>query len=339
MKKTRKGKRLHLVALILGVYAVFLGFGLVLVGLDNMGEVVGTIRLLLGLGMVGFGLFGIWDGVRDIIRPPEKRELKSPTQYILTGVSGNRTSNVTVEEIRNEMEKLREGERDSFHLQILTSRDVPKWGALKQISCVMQPSLTLLAFFQTPEGGWKLCSRDMDMETAADWFRQLLEDSPGFSGWDDSWETLEEVPGETQETEDPENQEFRAQVLKNQAGVYTVWHRRLIIVGNAWHNEHKFFTARDVELAAQGVFEGKYQYAVLEWGSSSFDLRPGQENQLQVIWCTNIWGDNARRFFRKEGTVNQVKFWLIQYLNEGHMNEYWDEIDVPAKKKERKHHG
>lgn len=335
MKKTRNGKRLHLVALILGIYGVFLGFGLVLAGLDDVGGAIGSIRLLVGLGMVGFGLFGIWDGVRDIIRPPAKHELKSPTLYILTGVSGNRTSNVTAEGLREELEKLREGERDSFHLQLLTPQSVSKLGTLKQISCTAQSSLTLLAFFQTPEGGWKVCTRVMGPEAAADWFRQLLEDSSEFSGWDDSWETQEAAPAGEQEDGDPEDTEdthYQTRILRDQAGVYAVWHQRLVIVGNAWRNEHKFFTGRDVELAAQGVFEGKYQYARLEWGSLSFNLIPGSEDQLQVILCTNIRSDKARRFFQKEGTVTQVKFWLIQYLNEGYLDKYWNEIADPAKK-------
>ena len=332
MKKKRNGKRLHLIALILGIYGAFLGFGLVLAGLDDVGEAVGTIRLLLGLVMVGFGLFGIWDGVRDVIRPPVKHELKSPTQYILTDISGNRTSNVTVEMLQSEMGKLREGEQDSFHLQLFTPQSVPKWGLLKQISCTAQPSLTLLAFFQTQEGGWKVCIRVMDMETAVDWFRQLLADPSVPSGWDDSWEVQEAATEETQNAGNSDDQEFCPRILKNQAGVYTAWHQRLIIVGNAWRNKHKFFTARDVELAAQGFFEGKFQYARLEWDSSSFDLIPGLEDTLQVIWCTNSWSDKARRFFRKVGTVNQVKFWLIQHLNEGVMDEYWDEINAPAKK-------
>ena len=29
--------------------------------------------------------------------------------------------------------------------------------------------------------------------------------------------------------------------------------------------------------------------------------------------------EKSRRYFRKAGTVTQVKFWLIQYLNEGYM--------------------
>ena len=111
MKRTqnKNKKRLHLVALLVGIYAVVLGFGLVLAEFDHVGEAIGSIRLLFGLGMTGFGLFGIWDGVRDIIRSPVKHEHKLPTQYILTDVSGNRTSNVTVEVIRDEMGKLREG--------------------------------------------------------------------------------------------------------------------------------------------------------------------------------------------------------------------------------------
>lgn len=330
MKKTRNRKRLHLVALLVGIYAIFLGFGLVLAELEHMGEAIGSIRLLFGLGMTGFGLFGVWDGVRDIIRPPAEHELKSPTRYILTDVSGNRTSNVTAEMIRDEVGKLRAEEGNSFHLQLLTHLDIPEWGALKQISCTAQPSLTLLAFFQTPEGGWKLRARTMDPEAAADWFRKLLEDS--FSGWDDGWETLEEVPEKTREIGDPEDQEFGDRVLRDQAGVYTVWHRRLIIVGNAWHNELKFFTVRDVELAAQGVLEGKYQYVTLEWGPSSFSLIPGQGERLQVIWCTNVWSDKVRRFFRKEGTAFQVSSWLVQYMNEGTMSEAWDETTAPAER-------
>ena len=215
MKKTRNRKRLHLAALILGAYAVCLGFGLVLAGLEDLRGAVGPIRLLLGLGMMGFGLFGVWDGLRDKLHPQEKHPLKSPTQYILTDNSGNRTSNITAERIREELEKLREGERDSFHLQLLTPLEIPEWGELKQISCTVQTTLTLLAFFQTADSGWRIRTKAMDLEEIAGWFRSLLEESLPLSGWNDGWETLEEISGDPQETEDSENQEFRTQVLRN----------------------------------------------------------------------------------------------------------------------------
>ena len=336
MKETKNRKRLHLIALVLGAYAVFLGFGLILAGLEDLQGAVGPIRILLGLGMMGFGFYGVWDGIRDKIRPQKKSILKSPTQYILTDNSGNRTSNVTADGIREELGKLREGERDSFHIQLLTPLEIPEWGELKQISCTAQTTLTLLAFFQTADGGWRLRTRAMDFEAMAKWFRSWLEESLALSDWNENWEALEEIPAAQQETDDPENQDFRTRVLRNQVGAYTVWHRQLTIVGEAWRNEHRFFTAHDVELAVQGVYEGTYQYAILEWGSSSFDLLPDQEEPLQVIWCTNIRDEKSRRYFRKAGTVTQVKFWLIQYLNEGYMDEYWDDITALAGGKERK---
>ncbi len=333
MKKTKNRKRLHLAALILGVYAVFLGFGLVLAGLEDLRGAAGPIRLALGAGMMAFGLFGVWDGLRDKLRPREKPVQTSPTQYVLADDAGNRTSNVTAERIREELGKLREG--DGLHLQLLTPLEIPEWGELQQISCRVRPTLTLLAFFRTAEGGWRLRARAMDFEAAAGWFRRLLEESLDSSGWNDGWETLEGIPGDPRDAGDPEKQEFKTRVLRNRAGNLTAWHQKLVIVGEAWRNEHRFFTARDVELAAQGVYEGKYQYAALEWGSSSFDLLPDREEQLQVIWCTNIRDENARRYFRKTGTAAQAAFWLLQYLNEGQMDEYWEDVTALAGRKGR----
>ena len=64
MRKTnnRNGRRLHLVPLVLGVYGALLGFGLVLAGLGDLNGVVGPIRLLLGLAMIGFSVSGTVSG-------------------------------------------------------------------------------------------------------------------------------------------------------------------------------------------------------------------------------------------------------------------------------------
>lgn len=339
MRKTnsRNGHRLHLVPLVLGAYGAFLGYGLVLAGIENLSGAVGPIRLLLGLAMIGFGLFGIWDGIRDVIRPQVKPKPSPPAQYVLTDGSGSRTSNVTAELIREEIGKLGEGERDSFHLQLLTPLEIPDWGNLKQVTCTAQTSLTLLAFLQTADGGWRLRTCVMPLEVAADWFRQLLEGASGFPGLD-GWESLEEIPGETQETGKPEGQEYRARVLCSQTGTYTVWHQLLVVFGESWHDEHKFFSVRDVELVIEGIHEGKYQKAVLEWGTQAVDLFPGVENDLVVIWCTNNAWKGDTRFLTKTGTVTQVKFWMAGYLDCGFFEQQsgWTDITDQIEKARRK---
>lgn len=59
-KHNRTRKRLRLTPLILGSYAVFLGFGLVMIGLAEMKEWIGIVRLYIGIVMAGFGLLGMW---------------------------------------------------------------------------------------------------------------------------------------------------------------------------------------------------------------------------------------------------------------------------------------
>ncbi len=114
-KKNRTGKRLRFVPLILGGYGAFLGLGLVAIGLAEIKEGIGIIRLLIGLGMAGFGFLGIWDGVRDLVKP-DKRQKQAPiSQFILTDTSGNRASNVTVEVLQKQLESLMESDKGSVH--------------------------------------------------------------------------------------------------------------------------------------------------------------------------------------------------------------------------------
>ena len=95
-KKNRTGKRLRLTPLILGGYAAFLGFGLAAIGLSEMKDGIGIVRLLIGLGMAGFGLLGIWDGVRDLMGPDKKHKQAPAIQIILTDHSGNNKSIIHV---------------------------------------------------------------------------------------------------------------------------------------------------------------------------------------------------------------------------------------------------
>ena len=121
------------------------------------------------------------------------------------------------------------------------------------------------------------------------------------------------------------------------------WRQLLVIFGESWHDEHTFFSARDVELAIDGIHEGTYTKVFLEWGTWAIDLFPGVQNDLMVIRCTNNTGKGDTRFLAKEGTATQVKFWLVNYLNSGVFEEMsgWaditDQIEKASRKDKKKH--
>lgn len=116
------------------------------------------------------------------------------------------------------------------------------------------------------------------------------------------------------------------------------WRQLLVIFGESWHDEHTFFSVRDVELAIDGIHEGTYTKVFLEWGTQAFDIFPGVQNDLMVIWCTNNTGKGNTRFLAKEGTVAQVKFWLVNDLNSGVFEERngWTDITGQIEKANRK---
>ena len=394
MKKNNKtGKRLRLTPLILGGYAAFLGFGLIVIGLAEMKEVSGIVRLLFGIGMAGFGLLGIWDGVRDLVRPDKKKEQASDSQFILTDTSGNRTSNVTAEVLQKQMESLMGSDKGGvFKLELLPPFAIQEIGNISQIFCMYYEAFRLTAFLEVSEGGYESYHKSAELDEAKDWFEKLLTGSAALSGWekiengyddedesgeeeDTEWEENGISPGEAEDSpedtdgeSDPiadfdkpgslinteeavegkskvDSQEteehiksFWQQLQREQKGQMRNWRQLLVIFGESWHDEHTFFSARDVELAIDGIHEGTYTKVFLEWGTRAIDLFPGVQNDLMVIWCTNNTGKGDTRFLAKEGTVTQVKFWLVNYLNSGVFEEMsgWTDITDQIEKANRK---
>ena len=398
-KNNRTGKRLRLTPLILGGYGAFLGFGLIVIGLAEMKEGIGIVRLLIGLGMAGFGLLGIWDGVRDLVRPDKKPEQASVSQFILTDIFGNRTSNVTVEILQKQLESLMESEKGGvFKLQILPPFPVQEIGNISQIFCIFHEVFRLTLFLEESKGGYESYHKSAEFDEAKEWFEKLLTGSADLSEWkkiengydeeeessgeeDAGWEEDSICPGETDDSLEDTNEaaepaadsdkpdslinteeaaagkseadtrqteehikSFWQQLQREQKGQMRNWRQLLVIFGESWHDEHTFFSVRDVELAIDGIHEGKYTKVVLEWGTQALDFFPGVQNDLMVIWCTNNTGKGNTRFLAKEGTVAQVKFWLVHYLDQGFFEEMSSWADVTdqvekANRKGKKKHG
>jgi hypothetical protein len=368
-KNNNTGKRLRLIPLILGVYAAFLGFGLIVIGLAEMKEGIGIVRLLIGIGMAGFGLLGIWDGVRDLVGPDKKPEQASASQFILTDISGNRSSNVTVETLQKQMESLMGSDNGGiFKLQILPPFAVQETGNISQIFCMYHQLFGLTVFLDEPKGGYESYHKSAEFDEAKDWFEKLLTGSADLTGWkkiengydeeediseeeDIEWEesstsdsmiNTEEAGVGKSEADTRQTEEyiksFWQQLQREQKGQMRNWRQLLVIFGESWHDEHTFFSARDVELAIDGIHEGTYTKVFLEWGTWAIDLFPGVQNDLMVIWCTNNTGKGDTRFLAKEGTATQVKFWLVNYLNSGVFEEMngWTDITGQIEKANRK---
>ena len=392
-KNNRTGKRLRLTPLILGGYAAFLGFGLIVIGLAEMKEGIGIVRLLIGLGMAGFGLLGIWDGVRDLVRPDKRPEQAPVSQFILTDTSGNRTSNVTVEILQKQLESLMESEKGGvFKLQILPPFPVQEIGNISQIFCIFHEVFRLTLFLEESKGGYESYHKSAEFDEAKEWFEKLLTGSADLSEWkkiengydeeeessgeeDAGWEEDSICPGETDDSLEDTNEaaepaadsdkpdslinteeaaagkseadtrqteehikSFWQQLQREQKGQMRNWRQLLVIFGESWHDEHTFFSVRDVELAIDGIHEGTYTKVFLEWGTQAFDIFPGVQNDLMVIWCTNNTGKGNTRFLAKEGTVAQVKFWLVNDLNSGVFEERngWTDITGQIEKANRK---
>ncbi|MCI8528830.1 MAG: hypothetical protein HFH82_06720 [Lachnospiraceae bacterium] len=356
-KHCKSGKRLRLIPLILGVYGAFLGFGLVAIGLAELKEGIGIVRLLMGIGMAGFGLLGVWDGVRDLVRPNKKTQPGAVSQFILTDTSGKRSSLVTSEALREQMRILVESEEHkSFDIKIVPHLSAGEYGLLNQILCIYYDTVILAAFLEMPNAEYKIYRKRTEPDLALKWLQQLLAGSLDFS----EWESVERKAGQEEETEG-QNEEYGSwgevapstdeaeaqresvesfwqQLLSDQSVQLNYWHRLLVIFGESWHNEHKFFSVRDVELAIEGIHEGKYQKVFLEWGMKAFDLFPGIQDEVMVIWCTNNTGKGDVRFLAKEGTVTQVKFWLVSYLEHGFLEEMsgWTDITAQIEKEKGK---
>ncbi len=392
-KKNRTGKRLRLTPLILGGYGAFLGFGLIVIGLAEMKEGIGIVRLLIGLGMAGFGLLGIWDGVRDLVRPDKRPEQAPVSQFILTDTSGNRTSNVTVEILQKQLESLMESEKGGvFKLQILPPFPIQEIGNISQIFCIFHEVFWLTLFLEESKGGYESYHKSAEFDEAKEWFEKLLTGSADLSGWkkiengydeeeessgeeDAGWEENSICPGETDDSLEDTNEaaepaadsdkpdslinteeaaagkseadtrqteehikSFWQQLQREQKGQMRNWRQILLIFGESWHDEHTFFSVRDVELAIDGIHEGTYTKVFLEWGTQAFDIFPGVQNDLMVIWCTNNTGKGNTRFLAKEGTVAQVKFWLVNDLSSGVFEERngWTDITGQIEKANRK---
>ncbi len=282
-------RRLHLIPLLLGIYATLLGLSLTAMGLAELGKGIGIFRLLLGLGMAGFGLFGIWDGIRDLLKPEKTSEKPWFQQEKPASMksSGQAETPLLNPDKQPEIEPLESSESDLYKMETHSLEtckpEMYKPETYKQETTLAEEEENTLA-------------------------QKVTND----------WQEVFSHP--------------------NESPAYG--HPLLVIFKESWREEHKFFSIRDVELTVEGIQKGTYQKAVLEWGTQAFELFPGVQSDLLVVWCLYFIEQKDTRFFTREGTVTQVTFWLNQALSDSALKETpaleemagWSDITSQVKK-------
>lgn len=310
MKKERRKreKKIHLVPLIVGIYIVFLGFGLVRIGIFDFIDSGVPIRFLLGLVMTGIGLFGIWDGVRDLLdsRKKQKEQTEAPaSQYVFINVEGWRSSNVSPQQLQEQLKIVEEkGGARNISLSMLPPFPVPGKGNLARVFCISgayELPLCLAAVFQLDNGEEQTLMKEMETEQAQAFLEWVLNGDPGdFSGW-------------------------RSAELKWESKNMPV-HKRLTLIGEHYRNDYEFFSGRDLELAIEGLGEGDYLRVELVVGELFLYALRSQEEEACITLHLSIAPEGSRREFEKTGTVTQAKFWLIQMINNGLKLYDWQEV-------------
>lgn len=168
-KRHSKGTgRLHIGSVAIGLYLVLLGASFVLAGLSGITSRLGLIRLAIGLGIACFGAHKVWAGVRDF--PWPRKKTKFPSQFILIDISGNRTSNVTPKILQEQVNGLAgSGGGKSFSLHVVPPIPTGGHGLLKQVACVCQGRIIMVASLEMPEGGHRMYQKIVEPDLAGEW--------------------------------------------------------------------------------------------------------------------------------------------------------------------------
>ncbi len=95
-----KRKRLRFIPLIAGVYGLILGLGVTVIGIADLAESVagispggmGVVRCIVGFALVSFGLYGIWDGIRDLVTATKRCRMDTTNQLYTDRCSRERRS-------------------------------------------------------------------------------------------------------------------------------------------------------------------------------------------------------------------------------------------------------
>lgn len=298
MKKRHQKKGVHLLPILIGAFLIFMGIAEVWMGTDRRWTGTNSIeksRCLMGVAVFCLGLWGVWDGLRDLFTHKPPTEEAPGRQFVFRDVDGRQSSYVDRQVLRTQMELMRQrGSETFFSLEILPALEIEGRGWLERIDCTFLDSLRLLAHFVDDEGACIVRKKDVDFAQAETILTQLLSGLVDFSGW-----KLEKTKAE------PSERKFN---------------QLLVINGENGSDQFEFFTARDLELAVEGLASGEYEWVDMYLGLADLHLNayePEEEGEDQIALHLVVREAYHSTHYSQASTVEQAKAWAVSIFNGG----------------------
>lgn len=215
---------------------------------------------------------------------------QSNPDFIFTDLQGRRTSRFSAETIRAQLRDLRaQGQR--FTLEPVEPIPAGSLGLLVRMECgVTDTGTTLIAVLRQPDGTFRARALPSGAEAALPILTALSEGKqlPDLS----VWQPLQAVSGQSQPA-----QPRRKLTLTDRTGVT---------------RDYASITRRDVELAGDGLTDGKYSAVLLSDGARYLYLRAGTREDGRVTVNAGCPGPDGLRVFETKCTDRQARVWLLE---------------------------
>lgn len=223
-----------------------------------------------------------------------QQSAQNSDDFVFTGLDGQRTSRVNVALVNEQMRLLTEAD-DGSHLSLELLEPVPleRWGSLVRLEVgVTNAGLTLIAVLRQGDGSYLGYGLPADLNGAMNACRALLEkkQAPDLSGWQ-PLQAVQQAP----EAQRPDTK----LILRDAGGI---------------ERTYTSFSRRDVELAGEGIIDGRYQAVILAIGTSYIQLVAGDKEDGRVTVRTVDPQPGTSRFYERKCSDREARQMLLDFV-------------------------
>ncbi len=242
----------------------------------------------------------------------ERSEAGSNADFALIDLRGRRTSRFDRRTIEDQLTGLN-GQGSRFALEPVELIPVPGLNGVNfsRLECgITDQGMTLVAVLKMAGGQYQALARPVGEREAWTAFADLLEQKrvPDIAGW------------QPLQAADQPRQRIRARLsISDRTGAT---------------RDYESFTRRDVELAGEGLAEGKYTVVALFAGPRYLYLKAGDASDGRITANASRPDPDKLRVFETKCTDRQAREWLIQ-MSEGTFDPDFSQWKDVTKKLEK----